>query len=236
MHPTGSGSQINELDPRADEHLYGDSSTDALVSQVQQAAMNSPTSTRSGPESHAAELAGVLYTGSTPSAVEIQEQDPNIFVIPPRKTADVFVSCYWEFLHPVFPILQRYTFQSRYENLWAASDKFDDANSLDQTIFHATLNLVFALGSQLSSIVAPNKKPSYADEFYQRSRTMINFEILDARQLSLVQMLLLTGVYLQSTVYATRCWNVVGLAVRAAQGLGLHFSEATTRFAKPVRE
>lgn len=102
MHPTGSDSQINELDPRVDEHLYGDSSTDALVSQVQQAAMNSPTSTRSGPESHAAELAGVLYTGSTPSAVEItQEQDPNIFVLPPRKTADVFVSCYWEFLHPV---------------------------------------------------------------------------------------------------------------------------------------
>jgi hypothetical protein len=35
-------------------------------------------------------------------------------------------------------------------------------------------------------------------------------------------MLLVSGVYLQSTRYASRCWNVIGLAIRTAQSLGLH--------------
>ena len=42
-------------------------------------------------------------------------------------------------------------------------------------------------------------------------------------------MLLLNGVYLQSTYYPNRCWNSVGLAIRVAQSLGLHNEHRTTQ-------
>ena len=37
-----------------------------------------------------------------------------------------------------------------------------------------------------------------------------------------VQLLLLKAQYLQGTHYSLLCWNLVGLAIRIAQGLGLH--------------
>ena len=60
-------------------------------------------------------------------------------------------------------------------------------------------------------------------------RHLLLFEVLDSTSLSLVQMLCLTGVYLQSTQHANRCWNSVGLAIRVAQSLGLHLNEVGGR-------
>lgn len=216
--PGNVGGLAMVSDTETQDSLYGGSSTIALVSQVRQAASDQAVpinetdrpSIDSLPQPH--------------GEVEIlHKQDVANFVLPQRQQADEFLNCYWEFVHPVFPLLDLRAFNATYEKLWLSSPgKGLDGDELNETIFHATLNLVFALGCQYSKDVPPQRKSSYADELYRRSRRLLNFEILDALQLSLVQLFLLTGVYLQSTEHANRCWNVVGLAIRTAQGLGLN--------------
>jgi hypothetical protein len=65
-------------------------------------------------------------------------------------------------------------------------------------------------------------------KFYDRSRDTTSFDVLEADSLISVQILLLRSLYLQSTNNAQKCWNTVGLAIRAAQGLGLHLDESST--------
>lgn len=152
-------------------------------------------------------------------------------MLPRRRNADDFLACYWEFTHPLFPVLHKPSFLKQYQQLWANEKESEvrdlDSLGLEELIFNATINLVFALGCKYSNLVAPAQKNSMSDEFYQKSRHLLLFEVLDSTSLSLVQMMCLTGVYLQSTQHANRCWNSVGLAIRVAQSLGLHLNEVT---------
>ncbi|KAF7915571.1 hypothetical protein BELL_0497g00010 [Botrytis elliptica] len=216
--PGSVGGLAMVSDTETQDSLYGGSSTIALVSQVRQAASDQAVPIN---EPHSPLIDNLPQPHGE---VEIlYQQDFANFILPQRQQADEFINCYWEFVHPVFPLLDLQTFNATYEKLWVSSPgKGLDGDELNETIFHATLNLVFALGCQYSEDVPPQRKSSYADELYRRSRRLLNFEILDALQLSLVQLFLLTGVYLQSTEHANRCWNVVGLAIRTAQGLGLN--------------
>jgi hypothetical protein len=144
-------------------------------------------------------------------------------MLPLRRNADDFLLCYWEFIHPVFPLLHRMTFVDQYERLWT-SDKSnaDQANDIEEPVFMSMLNLVFALGCKLSNLIPSTQKADVADNFYQKARGLSEYLILDSTSLAKVQLLALSSVYLQSTQYATRCWNSAGLAIRAAQSLGLH--------------
>ena len=154
------------------------------------------------------------------------EYDDTLSVLPRRRNAEDFVQCFWDFVHPVFPILHKMTFMKQYEQLWSSTERSStDDNALrdaEDIVFMATLNLVFALGSKLSPNIAPAQRERIADSFYQRARRTFSLDLLDSPTLSVIQMLLLDGVYLQSTYYASRCWNIVGLAIRVAQSFRLH--------------
>ena len=118
-----------------------------------------------------------------------------------------------------------------YEQLWVANRgqkselRYDDYS---KRMLHATLNTLLAIGCQYSNTFAPPQSFPMADIFYQRSKKLIPFDELDTSSLSIVQLLLLTGMYLQSTRYLDRCWNTIGLALRIAQGLGLHIDKRTS--------
>ena len=94
----------------------------------------------------------------------------------------------------------------------------------------------------MSAVAAQRATPSshrasVADGFYQQSRQLFHLDVLDAASIPLVQALVLNGVYLQSTRHASRCWNVIGLAIRAAQGIGLHEEQvaATSQLDREMR-
>ncbi|RMJ13281.1 hypothetical protein BHE90_006667 [Fusarium euwallaceae] len=198
------------------ECMYGPSSTIAFVQFCNEA-------NRQGSVPETEQQVDDQPSAAVPEA--IREKDPFAAAYPPRRTADDFVRCFWEFVHPVFPVLHKTSFMSRYNLLWSAEDNEssnDAMSEMDEVIFSSTLNIVFAIGCRFSESVPAASRASLAQTFYQRSRSIYRFEILDSMSLSAIQMLLLTGVYLQSTQQATRCWNVVGLAIRAAQSLGLH--------------
>lgn len=200
--------------PTSDDCVYGDSSTIAFVRQVVHERQRSPTR----PQQH-------QPMDTMPEKTEGAE------VYPLRHAADDYLHCYWEFIHPVFPVLHRPSFMRRFEALSSESrapNSGSKQNEFDHIVFTSTLNLVFALGCQFSDLVREPNRAQVAEEFYQRARKLFIYDILDSASITLVQMLLLTAVYLQSTSHANRCWNVVGLAIRAAQSIGLD-SEPPTR-------
>ncbi|KAM5369018.1 hypothetical protein ACJZ2D_009221 [Fusarium nematophilum] len=161
---------------------------------------------------------------------ETQELDTDTLFLPPRRVADEFIDSFFKFLHPILPILHEPTFMKHYHLLWATRKEIGENFSRDRPedpVFMSTLNIVFAIGCQFSDQVALSRKTSMANKLYQRSKSLFVDEFLDAPALSTVQHLLLTGVYLQSTNYANRCWNVVGSAIRAAQSIGLHLERSS---------
>uniref|UniRef100_A0A8H7K6U5 Zn(2)-C6 fungal-type domain-containing protein n=1 Tax=Bionectria ochroleuca TaxID=29856 RepID=A0A8H7K6U5_BIOOC len=154
-----------------------------------------------------------------------QDGDLDPVSLPTRRVADGLVKAFWEYLHPLLPILHRPTFMGSYRLQWMGEDEAclsQPSGSQDDPPFLSTLNIVFAISCQFSDQITTTRKRVIADTFYRRSRRIFADEFLDNPTLATVQLLLLTGVYLQSTAHANRCWNVVGSAIRTAQSLGLH--------------
>ncbi|KAF1796350.1 fungal-specific transcription factor domain-containing protein [Mucor lusitanicus] len=158
-------------------------------------------------------------------------------VLPPRKVADGLLESYWVYVHTLYPFLHKPSFLKTYSMLWDHSSSTGNSNSSSSTadgpyydlyesenepLFQCTLNLVFALGCQLSPDTNENEREVASDVFFQRSKKLLHFDILEAGNIKVVQALLLMGQYLQCTKLPGRCWIVVGLAIRVAQGIGLH--------------
>ena len=166
--------------------------------------------------------------GITPPEEDRLSWDVATISLPERHVADDLLANFWENVHPIFPVLHRPSMTDCYDQLWVANRGQKPElryGGYSKPILHATLNILLAIGCQYSNTFAPQRRISMSDLFYQRSKKLISFDELDTSSLSIVQLLLLTGIYLQSTTYLDRCWNTIGLALRIAQGLGLHIDK-----------
>lgn len=92
-------------------------------------------------------------------------------------------------------------------------------------IFHAMLNLGFSMGCPFCTTIPPQDRSSRASKFFRRAQRALLFNVLEADSLPSLQFLLLTSLYLQQISHAHGCWNTNGLAIRTAQGLGLHIDD-----------
>ncbi|KAK0387822.1 hypothetical protein NLU13_4067 [Sarocladium strictum] len=222
--------------------LYGASSTIALTRffRGKAAEGNGTPADIPGLSLEPAPLPSSDRTSRSPLPELVHESDVGAALYPSRPLADDFVLCFWEFVHPLFPVLHKTSFMHRYRLFWTEQGEYHDpkdtASQNDHAIFTSTLNIIFSLGCQFSTMVPAHRVMSLAQDFYQRARRLYNYEVLDSMSLPLVQMLLLTGVYLQSAQNANRCWNIVGLAIRAAQGMGLHVERPKPRQTQLDRE
>jgi hypothetical protein len=212
-----------------DNCLYGESSTIALVRQVTQGTRaNDVARLRSDQDSITACDSAQNDTPSGLLPLDLTfERTEDLAVLPLRRSADDFLHCFWEFVHPLFPLLHKTSFTDQYEKLWLP-DIVPMSNEAE-VVFMSNLNLIFALGCQFSNRVHPTQKVAAANEFYKKSRHVLLYDILGSTSIPVVQWLLLSGVYLQSTSRASHCWNSIGLAIRLAQGLGLHLERAESR-------
>lgn len=111
----------------------------------------------------------------------------------------------------------------QYEKFWSPDQPGYPGpadTGMDQIIFYATMYLVFAMGCKFSKLhMVPAPKGHTAEDYYQRSRKIFVYDPLDSGSVQHVQLVLLEGVYTRDS---NRCWNTVGLAIRVAQGLGMH--------------
>lgn len=157
------------------------------------------------------------------------------YVVPPREVADELVASYWGHVHVLYPYLHRASFDRCFQRLWSTTqgkpalvgNHLDDGRPVqeyysDERVFFCILNLVFALGCQYNKLFAGDERSVNGNFFFHRAQKFVNFDSLEQGHCALVQAFLLMGLYLQSTDKTEKWWNMVGLAIRVAQSIGLY--------------
>lgn len=157
------------------------------------------------------------------------------YTVPMRAEADKLVDSYWVWVHSLYPFPHMPSFHARYRSIWQpAKDQqsnggdFQSQNPTDyydgvsEKLFHCMLNAIFALGALFNPAIALQDRDAVSRSFFNRAKALVDLDELACGSPTLVQVLLLMGQYLQSTDAASSCWNIVGLAIRVCQGIGLH--------------
>ncbi|KAI3323551.1 putative transcriptional regulatory protein [Xylariaceae sp. AK1471] len=175
------------------------------------------------------QIADFQFSGQLPHALLHGESDEapvetdmTSMVVPRRAVADDLLECYERLVYPLFPILHMPTFRKSYMSLWDSEKPSQFKNLAAEATFHASLNIVFALGSLNSLKTESCLKLRTAEVFYRRARKIMPLDALDSVSLGVVQYLLLTTTYLSFTKYVNRCWNTLAVAMRVSHTLGLH--------------
>lgn len=168
-----------------------------------------------------------VFPTNTPSSTEhlyrrlrstrISVSDIDALVIPSRRTADRLLYAYFKYVHTLFPWLHEPSFRSQYEQVWTTQSTYVTE---EDPLFYCLLNLVLALGCQFSTLLENSMHKG--DTFFNRAKSLLGTSLYYVGSLKVVQALLLMGLYLQSTNRPNQCWNVLGMGIRVAQGLGFH--------------
>jgi hypothetical protein len=141
-------------------------------------------------------------------------------VLPHRRHADHLVDLFWQHIQPVEPILEQALFTRSYEALFAGRPLLGGA---DERVFLSTLNVVFALATQLREGLPADERNMAGNTYFRRAQAMLRVEtaLWEPGSLEVVQCLLLMARYLQCSSFLHQTWMVVGIAVRIAQSIGL---------------
>ena len=143
-------------------------------------------------------------------------------VLPTRRQADQLLSVYWKYVDPLYPFLDRQRWEMAYRAIFDGS-----TIDVEEHTFLATLNVIFALSSQLLESQTADQRDESSNVYFDRAQALLPLNTWNESSLELVQYLLLTSQYLQSTDRPHQTWMTVGSAVRIAQGLGLHLRETS---------
>lgn len=180
----------------------------------------------------------VVYDSSTAARGVTSLTEIRRFSLPPRSLADHLLDCYWERVHLFYPWFHYPTFDAAYKRLWLGISVENENTDLPRVglggrdcsaeLFHCALNTIFALGCEFSpSVSSGDAQPAH--EFMEKVHELLQIRLIDDG-LAAVQTLLLVTIYLQSTQHLLRCWGIAGLAVRMAQGIGLHLEANQSGF------
>jgi hypothetical protein len=160
------------------------------------------------------------------------------YSLPPRALADHLVQLYFDRVHYLYPFIHRPSFETAYKSLWepvgpSQATGPDHSNpplvglggspnaGANSIAFYCALNAIFALACHFSDWIDDDRDAT-AQAFLDRSKSLLTVDFLESETLGVVQALLIMTLFLQSTPYAGRCWNSIGIACRLAQGAGLH--------------
>ncbi|OQU94897.1 Fungal specific transcription factor domain-containing protein [Cladophialophora immunda] len=143
------------------------------------------------------------------------------FLLPPRSIANALVDGYFKYVHQLYPFIHEPSFRKDYESVWNA-----DSSHGEQALSFGLINLVFALGSEFADGTTMDRSPNRASGFMSRAKAIIYANLFRTGSLEIVQALLLLCLYLQGTSELNKCWNLVGLMIRMAYGIGLHMDPA----------
>lgn len=202
--------------------FFGSSSAGSFTAQIKRAIDN-----REGRPSHLLQYSrhdGSRNTGFTGpvSAGASSHASEVAYVLPPRRQTDHLMELYWFYVDPLYPFLDRPRWHRAYEAIFAGT-RLD----VDERLFVATLNIVLALSTQLAETLTPEARERASNGYLLRAQELQPFHAIEAGSLELVQYLLLTSQFLQSTDQPHQTWMVVGSAIRTAQSLGMHLQETS---------
>ncbi|KAE8349438.1 fungal-specific transcription factor domain-containing protein [Aspergillus coremiiformis] len=181
-------------------------------------------------------LMHLLAQGPVPQDIPYGPARSNLdaFLLPPRELADHLLGCFWDRIYCLYPFFDRPSVQDAYECLWVSCNKQGkEPSTLNiglgsksdsgprSPVFLCALNLMFALGCHFADISVPDRN-TIAHTFFLRAEQHIGLDLLVIRTVGAVQTLLIASLYLQSIPDPHKSWDLIGVACRIAQGLGLH--------------
>ncbi|PWY94666.1 hypothetical protein BO94DRAFT_621127 [Aspergillus sclerotioniger CBS 115572] len=211
----------------SEDEFFGDSSVASFLKQIKDSAMMEPERTESAANTAPRARSSTCPT-SLPLVTEASSSRVKTYDLPPQQLADYLLNCYFDKIHILYPFIHKPSFLRVYRDLWTSETEPKPLSgmglgdsSVSPPMFYCALNIIFALGCQFSKLDHTAREAT-SEEFFQRSQSLLNVISLDKGDLALVQTLLLTSQYLQGGESPSRCWNIIGLACRAAQSLGMH--------------
>jgi hypothetical protein len=217
--------RVASVDPQ-DKSYFGESSTFDFMTKLCSPEGDTTkgqvaAAERQGPGSDAASS----LTMSSPSApifegLVLGPGTNDLFGLPHRFVADRLVDAYFKFRHPMNAYLHEETFRRRYARLWLSEELGGEGATDNNLAWFGLVDLVFAFGSDYIQVTGRTSVDRV--RLFKRAQTLIFSGLLQASSIELVQALLLMGQYLHGSLELNNCWTVVGLAIRMAQGLGLH--------------
>ncbi|PWY68401.1 putative C6 transcription factor [Aspergillus heteromorphus CBS 117.55] len=215
-------------DERPTQGFFGSSSAASFIRQIKTAVDErvSPPDRRTSDS-----ILGIAPSSNLLSAKTPRPSTVSNYVLPPRKTADGLIGVYWSFVFPLYPLVDSIHLRAEYEKIWTGETLYSDENML-----MCTFNVTFALACQLADFIPPGEREASADAFFSRAKDLLQFNLWNTGSAALIQCLLLMAQYLQSTDSAHQCWIVTGLAIRNAQGLGLHLPQTVARLQNPQEQ
>ncbi|KAL8697407.1 MAG: hypothetical protein Q9224_002336 [Gallowayella concinna] len=150
--------------------------------------------------------------------------------MPPKASADSFVSVYFTTVHPSFPILSRAHFLRTYEQYYS----FGDLNR-SSTPSLVLIHLVLAIGAMhtyatQASVIGEDKYRLL--RFAKSKTTILDASVFQASNYEQVQLCGLGGLYLFVLYEINQAWKLCGFAIRCSQGLGMHLKNTTPDMAE----
>ncbi|OCT48682.1 hypothetical protein CLCR_04542 [Cladophialophora carrionii] len=234
----GDITELTDLDAEQIGY-FGKSSTLSFVAHVQKLLVSSRPIPSAG---QSATTPIQPARRALPTVVPSEE-----YSVPPRKEADALLHRFWQKVYPLYPFLDRDQFHRQYSEVWSSSppEALTSSTVIESSLFtkhaghrrllqdkvpdsrrfHILLNAIFAVSCSCDT---PNTGLSQAHRgeiYWQRSKSLLelDFDIFNRPNLQFIQAMLYASIYLQSSTELTgACWNLVGVSIRMAQGLGLH--------------
>ncbi|RFN44174.1 hypothetical protein FIE12Z_11566 [Fusarium flagelliforme] len=207
------------------EEFFGKSSAGSFTAQIKKA-----IDVRLGKSTaHPSETAFNFAQSNVSAIASISATSPALsYVLPPRRQADHLMELYWFYVDPLYPFLDRKRWTAAYNAIFAGT-----AMDLNERVFMATLNVILALSTQLLECQSLEQREQSSEAFFRRAQELLPMNPWEPGSLELVQCLLVTSQYLQSTYNPHQTWMVIGSAIRMAQGLGLHLPETSASRSDP---
>ncbi|PKS12508.1 hypothetical protein jhhlp_000715 [Lomentospora prolificans] len=205
-------------DGESTQQYFGSSSAGSFTRQIKAA-----IDARLGVSPQPAPKSNFLSQALNPEPSDVRGPDGSLdYVLPPRRQADHLTSVYWFYVDPLYPFLDRQKWDRAYEGLFTGGPI-----DVNERVFVTTLNVIFALATQLVESLHPEQRDDSSNVYFRRAQDLLRLNLWDPGSFEVVQCLLLMSQYLQSTNNPHQTWMVVGSAIRTAQSLGLHLPETT---------
>ncbi|KAI4169153.1 MAG: hypothetical protein LQ343_005898 [Gyalolechia ehrenbergii] len=143
-----------------------------------------------------------------------------IGVLPSREQADILVAKFFDAVDPVYPMINRDSFQHDYCQFW-------DTGPLERTTTDASLvALIFvmlAMGTQFVDLPSPEEKKQTAEFYISASHQALRmFSYLGRPSMRSIQTMVLITYFLMNDNHASDAWAFAGILQRQAYAIGLN--------------
>ena len=143
-----------------------------------------------------------------------------ISVLPDKIQADILITCYFECVDPVYPMIHRQTFYADYEHFWQLNT--DDKHQVNADFIALTF-VMLALGTQFVTSTSRTERKQTAEFYASASNQALRvYSYLSTASVRSVQAMVLITYFLINDNHASDGWAFAGILMRQAYAMGLH--------------